>query len=571
MVVKESYREEQREIYHHRVSLVLFCGVLLMLFFSVFDRPLQAQSISCFSTCRLGAAFVCALLFVVNSFDQRHRYSKIIGLIGFFVMNAGLVLPFLVSSTGSKVYFVSLVTLMVLYVVCIPIHLGEALAAIGLPFLSFILVHFLKRPDGFQCPNYYPNLFAFTCFTGIAICNCWFDIRFRKRDLALREEEETISSELTIQAAKLESEVGRHYNKQLSIEKRYRQLFNSIADDVIVVARNGSIVQANKAFRNHFDLPNPQEPGAFWQLLVSGTRQKLVPLFLDALESDITLHDIRVLLMAANGFTMEADVNVTVIGDRPAEKRLLLTIRDILPREKIKAEIIEALKIRKKTENAAIMALTRLSEFKVAASQNHLRRLREYCKILAEDIAGSPSVNSLITATFIEDIYNASILHDIGKVALPDQYILEAEASGATEDDLLKQHTIIGGDVIKDMERESPDSGFLTMAKHIAYFHHELWDGSGYPHGLSGEEIPLAARIVSVANAYEELVTGFYTLKGLCSHSEAIAYINSLSGVHFDPVVVSGLLRRQDAFVRVYEKYTVASDGQTFAERVVNI
>src|SRR5690606_42108386 len=111
----------------------------------------------------------------------------------------------------------------------------------------------------------------------------------------------------------------------------------------------------------------------------------------------------------------------------------------------------------------------------------------------------------ILSPDFIQDIYHAAILHDIGKVSIPDALWEKRHSLTALEEAKIRSHTIVGGDVIKKMEESGQENSFLSMAKDIAYFHHERWDGNGFPHGLKEDEIPLAARIMAVADTYEEL------------------------------------------------------------------
>ncbi len=161
-----------------------------------------------------------------------------------------------------------------------------------------------------------------------------------------------------------------------------------------------------------------------------------------------------------------------------------------------------------------------------------------------------------MTPTYIEDIYHASILHDIGKVAIPDEYMAGDAPRAEYEKDLIRRHTLIGGDVIREMEEESQGSGFLSMAKHIAYFHHERWDGEGYPYGLSKREIPLAARIVAIADAYEDM-TALVPQGGAEVHNNTVDYITKKSGTQFDPHIVENFLSIQADFDHIRSTFPV--------------
>jgi response regulator RpfG family c-di-GMP phosphodiesterase len=192
-------------------------------------------------------------------------------------------------------------------------------------------------------------------------------------------------------------------------------------------------------------------------------------------------------------------------------------------------------------------------------ADNHLERIREYCKILVAELSNYTGLQEVINSTYKDDIYVACILHDIGKVAIPDNLLGQKTSLQDQELDQIRKHTIIGGDIIKEMEKESEGSGFLSMAKHIAYFHHERWDGKGYPYGLTGREIPLAARIMAVADTYEEMTVGTGEYDEMVTHEDAVVYIENNKGLQFDPIIVEALLARQQEYNAVRQKFSVVS------------
>ena len=151
---------------------------------------------------------------------------------------------------------------------------------------------------------------------------------------------------------------------------------------------------------------------------------------------------------------------------------------------------------------------------------------------------------------YIQNLYQGAILHDIGKVGIADNILGKTGPLSEYEEEALRNHTLSGGDVIKAMEEEAKGSGFLALAKNIAYFHHERWDGQGYPYGLQGGEIPLEARIVALADTYEEL-TASLELAVRLPHQQAMEHIVRSAGQQFDPVVVEAFVARQDDFDRI--------------------
>jgi response regulator RpfG family c-di-GMP phosphodiesterase len=162
----------------------------------------------------------------------------------------------------------------------------------------------------------------------------------------------------------------------------------------------------------------------------------------------------------------------------------------------------------------------------------------------------NPKYAGHITPEYIDDIYQSSILHDIGKVGIPDAVLLKPAKLTEEEFDVIKRHTTLGGDAIKAIEAKIEGKSFLALGKEIAYSHHEKWDGSGYPRRLNGEGIPLSARIIALADVYDALTTKrFY--KEAYSHKRSRQIITDLKGTHFDPEVVDVFLTLADEFNRI--------------------
>jgi len=228
-----------------------------------------------------------------------------------------------------------------------------------------------------------------------------------------------------------------------------------------------------------------------------------------------------------------------------------LVIRDISIRRNMEGMLLESLKKVSQTENAAILALAKLSEYRdTSRHSNHLERIREYCRILAIEMSRRAEFQEEITPTYIQSLYQGAILHDIGNVAIADDIMENTGSLTEKEQEILRNHTLRGGDVIKAMEEEARGSGFLSLAKNIAYFHHERWDGGGFPYGLRGNEIPLAARIMTLADAYDELTTAI-DCEHASIHQKALESIVRNAGLIFDPAVVEAFVASQKDFDRV--------------------
>lgn len=197
-----------------------------------------------------------------------------------------------------------------------------------------------------------------------------------------------------------------------------------------------------------------------------------------------------------------------------------------------------------------IFAMSKLAESKDEETGAHLERMREYCRILAERLAETEPYKEAINQSFINCIYAASPLHDIGKVGIPDHVLLKRGRLDAQEWEVMKTHPVIGAETLRAVDEQHPGNAFVEMGIQIAECHHEKWDGSGYPYGLKGKEIPLAARILALADVYDAL-TSARCYKDAFSHDKSRAIILESSGSHFDPAIVRAFSEREEEFVLV--------------------
>lgn len=204
-------------------------------------------------------------------------------------------------------------------------------------------------------------------------------------------------------------------------------------------------------------------------------------------------------------------------------------------------------KAREEAQFAAFTKLAELAEQRDRETGEHLKRISNYARILAEELGKNPKYKDIIDREFIRKIFRSSTLHDIGKVGIPDAILQKPGKLDDKEYEKMREHTIIGGKIL-----EGPK--FLEMASQIAYYHQEKYDGSGYPYGLKGEEIPLPARIVALADVYDAM-TSKRVYKEAFSHERTKKLLTICSGGHFDPDVVDAFLAREQDFIRIKEMY----------------
>lgn len=192
-------------------------------------------------------------------------------------------------------------------------------------------------------------------------------------------------------------------------------------------------------------------------------------------------------------------------------------------------------------QDVTVIAMASLAETRDNETGNHIRRTQLYIKALAEKLKNHPRFSAYLTDDQIRTLVRSAPLHDIGKVGIPDRILLKPGRLDADEFEIMKTHTTIGRDAIADAERAMPfKSTFLQCAREIALSHQEKWDGSGYPEGLSGEAIPISARLMAVADVYDALISKRY-YKDAMPHEQAMAIIAEGSGSHFDPDIAAAL------------------------------
>ncbi|NOH80687.1 two-component system response regulator [Vibrio sp. RE86] len=194
-----------------------------------------------------------------------------------------------------------------------------------------------------------------------------------------------------------------------------------------------------------------------------------------------------------------------------------------------------------KTRLEVIQRLGRAAEYKDNETGMHVIRMSHYSKILAEQLD--------VSKRWVELVFQASPMHDIGKIGIPDAVLRKPGKLDGDEWEVMQTHVKIGADIIADS-----DSLLLQMAQEIALYHHEKWDGSGYPHGLKGEEIPLSARIVAIADVFDAL-TSERPYKKAWPIEKAIAVLEQDAGTHFDPNLVPIFIQQMDKILEIKDSF----------------
>jgi len=208
-----------------------------------------------------------------------------------------------------------------------------------------------------------------------------------------------------------------------------------------------------------------------------------------------------------------------------------------------------------RARNALVLAMAKLVEHRSSETGPHLMRLQRYCKVLAEEAAESPAFSSQIDPNFVHLLEDCAPLHDIGKAALPDHILNKPGPLDPNERLLMQAHTTIGAETLREVARQYPfATGFLQMAIDLARSHHEKWDGTGYPDRLSGDAIPIAARLVAIADVYDALRSK-RVYKPSLSHTSTVLTMTEASPGHFDPALMEVFHRCATQFDRIFREF----------------
>ena len=207
-------------------------------------------------------------------------------------------------------------------------------------------------------------------------------------------------------------------------------------------------------------------------------------------------------------------------------------------------------------EDQMLTALNAMAMARDNETGNHILRTQHFVRILAEHLSQTPKYHGQINRHLIDVMVKAAPLHDLGKVGIPDQILRKEGKLDADEWEIMKTHANIGEAILSSAigSHYFVHDDVLLVAKQIAFGHHEKWDGTGYPQSVSGEDIPLAARIMALADVYDALVSE-RVYKKSWSHEEALSEIIAKKGTHFDPDVVDAFINQAHKFIDIAERY----------------
>ncbi|MBW1945428.1 MAG: response regulator [Deltaproteobacteria bacterium] len=222
------------------------------------------------------------------------------------------------------------------------------------------------------------------------------------------------------------------------------------------------------------------------------------------------------------------------------------------------------------SRDIVIFSLARLVESRDSETGNHLERIRHYSKELTTAMLKLDNPPKEIDGLFLDNIFLTSPLHDIGKIGIPDYILLKPGELDDQEFQIMKRHSVIGFETLNEALEKYPKADYLRMSAEIALSHHERFDGTGYPNGLKGAEIPLSARIVALADVYDALVSK-RIYKEAYQHDVAKSIIEKERGKDFDPIVVDAFVSCNDKFMEICERFSKNQNGLMPLQRISGV
>lgn len=281
------------------------------------------------------------------------------------------------------------------------------------------------------------------------------------------------------------------------------------------------------------------------------------------LKADPTTHDIPIIFLTGKN-ELEDEMRGLELGAvdyiaKPISPPILLSrVRNhlALAQQRVALEglVVERTKQIEKAKDAVTFSMGALAEARDNETGFHLQRTRLYVKIIAEKLSQTAEYSNKLTPKMVDLIMRAAPLHDIGKIGVPDKVLMKNGRLTEEEKAIMSKHTLHGKQALEKAEKNIGPTPYLEIAKQIAYCHHEKWDGSGYPEGLGGEDIPLSARIMAIADVYDALISKRY-YKEAMSHKEAISLMEKSRGTHFDPIIFDIFLCAEGELRDIAERF----------------
>ncbi len=549
-ILTSPVNEELEELFYQRTRICLWLGAVFFSFFALLDYVHARPFFTLFLAYRFSLVLLLIGLLQLLHSPKIKRFSREV-MFGSMLLGT-LVIALMTVKLGGfgSGYYVGILLMIAGGFSVLPLNVGQSLALGGTMYCIYAITVYLgSRPLNGESVNYFiNNSFFFLSIVVITTVQCFDEIQTLLSSLRMQKSLKSINTELKNYTGNLESLVKQRMAQLEESDLKFRDLYNNILDLVVLIDQRGIIQMINhhgaqllelsaQALRNRplADFLPPQGQDRFYQEV------------LRRLASGEQIRGLQFQILTYEGQVLEVELSGNAVTMPDQQQCFQLIIRDITLTKQMEKQVLESKQLLDTSRQAAIFGLASLAECRDDTTGAHLLRIRAYTRLLAMELALSTDPPAIITDHFIQDLCISSMLHDIGKIGIPDAILLKPARLTNDEFAVIKHHCELGSKALASAERDSESLSFLRLGQEITLHHHERWDGTGYPNGLKGEAIPLAARIVSLVDVYDAL-TSKRPYKEAYSHEEACRIILGESGHLFDPMVVAAFLRREEEF-----------------------
>ena len=546
----EQYLVEKRVLLYQRIPAMGFLGISLFLIFSALDFVVAREHFALFLTWRLLFTTTLITILLYSSKSKSAHNQPFVPAIIAYTLGCLTISSMIVTLGGYGTgYYMGFILLLYIFSAILPLSDKQYLLIAALTFLSYLVPTVLLCDiQPFSKEIFINNNF----FLIAAIIILFFQSHENNRSLALefnmRMEKNDYAKKLSTLAETLENEVSKRTLEFERSEHRYQQLYENINDDILLLDQQGAILRTNKRFAGRMKRTDNQIKNlAFLSFVHPDDRHHVDKALFAPFSRGEGIKNVAFRIQGSGNelFQMECNASVIKKGNRIIGSQLIL--RDTSERNRLEKKLEHSFQTEQNARESIILALANLAEYREMNSGTNLIKIRNYARVLAEELSGKEQYKAYINTEYIETLYYSSILHDIGKVGIPDTILLKKEALTEEERRIIQEHVIFGGKTLKAIETQATGQSFLEMGIQIAFFHHERWDGTGYPYGLKKQDIPLSASIISLVDAYEAMTSPRVYRKAY-THREALEIILSERGKQFAPDIVDAFMARQQDF-----------------------
>lgn len=544
------YLAERSRLLHQRISLTVLLGALLFPLFSILDFVVAREFFTLFFIYRITCSTALIAVFFYNSKTNiAHKVPFSSVILAYCVSSVAISAMIIKLGGYGTGYYMGLILALVICSTILPLSIKQYLICATITYLLYLIpVYLCCDLTTISKSIFISNNFFLISAIIIILYIYYENNKSQALEFNMRMKENSYVERLSSLADNLEDEVQKRTIELETSDHRFRQLYENINDDILLLDQQGAILRANNRFIKRMRIDDKQiKTTAFLSFVHPDDRRHVDKALFAPFSRGEDAKDVDFRLQLPGKEIMYVECNASIIkkGQRVIGSQLL--IRDTSERRNLEKELEASFQTEQNARESIILALANLAEYREIKTGANLEKIRSCSRLLAKDLTRIEQYRDYITEDYIETLYHSSILHDIGKVGIPDSVLLKIEKLTKREREIVQEHVIFGGETLKSIEAQTTGQTFLAMGKHIAFFHHERWDGKGYPQGLKGEEIPLSARIVSLVDAYEAM-TSPRVYRRAYSHQEALEIIVSERGKQFDPDVVDAFLRSRKDF-----------------------